>query len=73
MEFVMSVLITGIICIICFYMGYKAGKHENIKINPQEKIQEIKEKKNEKEKIDNLQKSLSNLDDYNGNVQKEIK
>jgi hypothetical protein len=79
METVLLVLATGTLCIVCFFIGVKAGKKEKIKapevkdLNPIKKIQEIQIKKEEtkeaeleKKKIETI---LENIDSYNGTAE----
>jgi hypothetical protein len=79
METVLLVLATGTLCIVCFFIGVKAGKKEEIKVpeikelNPVKKIQEHELKKElekeaelEKQKIETI---LENIDNYDGTAQ----
>ena len=79
METVLLVLATGTLCIVCFFIGVKAGKREEIKapevkdLNPVKKVQEFQEKRElekeaelERKKIETI---LENLDNYNGTAE----
>ena len=73
METILLVLIIGILCIVCFFVGAKIGqkvvRQETIelpKLNPVEKVHEILEKK-EKDKEEERYKVIAeNIDNYNG-------
>ena len=79
METVLIVLAVGTLNIVCFFIGVKAGRKEEIKapevkdLNPVKKIQEYQEKRQaekeaelEKKKIETI---LENIDNYNGTAQ----
>lgn len=71
---ILSMLIMGIFCLLCFQYGYKAGKKEELITNPITKIEEIKENRKEKEENNKLNNILLNLENYDGtgSNQKEI-
>ena len=74
---VVSILVTGTLCIACFYIGAKVGQQtskgetlELPQLNPvatiQEKAQERREKKAAEEEKARLDALLYNIDNYDG-------
>ena len=79
METVLIVLAVGTLNIVCFFIGVKAGKREEIKapevkdLNPIKKIQEIQIKKEEAKEAElerqKIETILENIDNYNGTAE----
>lgn len=79
METVLIVLAVGTLNIVCFFIGVKAGKKEEIKapevkdLNPIKKIQEIQIKKEEAKEAElerqKIETILENIDNYNGTAE----
>lgn len=73
METVLIVLVTGALCVACFFVGAKVGqkvsKGEEIKLPSPDPIKAIREHK-DKKKADNESKRLEvimqNIDNYDG-------
>lgn len=75
---VLIILVTGLICMFCFFIGFKCGKSEKIIsdkakqniFHPIETLENNKIEKQEKEKkrIETIQDEivLGNIDTYNG-------
>lgn len=72
METVLIVLAVGTLNIVCFFIGIKAGKKEDIQapelpnLNPFKAYQEHVEKKKLSEEQRKLETILENIDNYNG-------
>lgn len=79
METVLIVLAVGTLNIVCFFIGVKAGRKEEIKapevkdLNPIKKIQEIQIKKEEAKEAElerqKIETILENIDNYNGTAE----
>lgn len=79
METVLIVLAVGTLNIVCFFIGFKAGRKEEIKapevkdLNPIKKIQEIQLKKEEAKEAElerqKIETILENIDNYNGTAE----
>ena len=79
METVLIVLAVGTLNIVCFFIGVKAGRKEEIKapevkdLNPIKKIQEIQLKKEEAKEAElerqKIETILENIDNYNGTAE----
>ena len=83
---VLIILVTGLVCMFCFFIGFKCGKSEEVFsaktkqniLHPIEALENNKIEKVEKEKkrIETIQDEtvLGNIDTYNGfgNGQKDI-
>ena len=71
METTLLILETGILCIVCFFIGAKVGqkvsKGEELKLpNPSEVIDSVKERKEyREEQIENQKEFNTNLDNIN--------
>ena len=69
METIFIILATGIISLLSFYMGLKAGNKEEIKlpkINPIKTYQERKESKEQQLEREILEVNLENINNYDG-------
>ena len=78
---VLTILTTGALCIVCFFIGAKVGqtasKGEPIeipKVNPMQKIREIQDKKEAKREQEQYEVLMRNIEVYDGtsNGQKEV-
>lgn len=73
METVLTIIAVGTLNVACFFIGSRIGqkvaKGEPIEmpnINPIEKIQEHKDKKQARAEKDRIETILQNIDNYNG-------
>jgi hypothetical protein len=77
MVTVLTILITGALCVACFFVGAKVGqtvsKGENIEVNPVKIIDDIKDRKEQREakrearhEAEELDAILENIKNYNG-------
>ena len=70
---ILTILATGTLCIVCFFVGSKLGqtvaKGEKIdlpSVNPMKKIQEQREKKQAEKEKNRIDTILRNIDNYDG-------
>ena len=73
METIILILCTGLLNVLCFFIGSRIGnkvaKGENIdlpNLNPIDKIQEHKEKKEARAEKNRMDIIMSNIDNYDG-------
>lgn len=70
---ILSVIVTGVLCITCFYIGAKTGqtvaKGKDIElptVNPMKIYKERQEKREAEKEQDRLDTILQNIDRYDG-------
>jgi hypothetical protein len=73
METIFAILITGALCIACFFVGAKVGqkvsKGEEIELpslDPMKPIREHQERKKAKEEQNRYETIMKNIDNYDG-------
>lgn len=70
---ILSVIVTGVLCIACFYIGAKTGQTvakgkdiEMPKVNPMKIYKERQDKREADKELEKIETILQNIDRYDG-------